>query len=159
MVGGGKNVGNAEVRKPVLRIRLILCVIEAFMARSDTPKKIGVIVVDHGSRRAESNQLLLEVTELFGQSTDHEIVEPAHMELAEPTIEMAFARCVARGAELIIVFPYFLGPGRHWHEDIPRLTADAARKHTDVPFRVASPIGNHRLIPEIISDRIRECLD
>ena len=129
------------------------------MARSDTPKKIGVIVVDHGSRRAESNQLLIEVAELFCQSTGHEIVEPAHMELAEPTIEMAFDRCVDRGAELVVVFPYFLGPGRHWHEDIPRLTANAAKEHAGVQFRVAAPIGKHRLILEIMNDRIRECLD
>ena len=36
------------------------------------------------------------------------IVEPAHMELAEPSIATAFARCVERGATTVVVFPYFL---------------------------------------------------
>jgi len=129
------------------------------MARSDAPVSIGIIVVDHGSRRDDSNQLLLEVADMFDESSDYSIVEPAHMELAEPTIQMAFDRCVVRGAEFVIVFPYFLGPGRHWHEDIPRLAADAAEKHPGVQFRVTAPIGKHRLIPEIMEDRIRQCLD
>ena len=35
---------------------------------------------------------------MFQRSTEYAIVGPAHMELAEPTIEMAFDRCVERGA-------------------------------------------------------------
>src|SRR5882724_1377628 len=87
------------------------------------PGDLGVIVVDHGSRREESNALLLDVVESFVDATGMPIVEPAHMELAEPSIATAFARCVTRGATTVVVFPYFLLPGRHWNEDIPRLAA------------------------------------
>jgi len=89
-------------------------------------QKTGVILVDHGSRREESNQLLLEVVEAYRQHAQWEIVEPAHMELAKPSIATAFERCVRRGAELVVVFPYFLAPGRHWDQDIPALSAEAA---------------------------------
>ena len=76
----------------------------------------GIILVDHGSRRGESNQLLEEVAAAFARrfAERYPIVEPAHMELAEPTIAAAYARCVERGAERIVVVPYFLGPGKHW---------------------------------------------
>ena len=44
----------------------------------DVPvEQIGVIVVDHGSRRAESNELLLDVVALFTSQTAYTIVEPA----------------------------------------------------------------------------------
>ncbi|QDS99368.1 CbiX/SirB N-terminal domain-containing protein [Adhaeretor mobilis] len=118
----------------------------------------GVILVDHGSRREESNQLLLEVVAAYDQSSSWEIVEPAHMELAEPSIAVAFARCIERGAKRVIVFPYFLSPGRHWHSDIPRLAAAAAAEHGDIPFVVTAPLGLHPLMMEVISQRIGHCL-
>src|SRR5207248_837243 len=97
-----------------------------YMAESETipPTELvdqGVILVDHGSRRDESNAMLLDVVRDFALATGIPIVEPAHMELAEPSIATAFARCVERGATMVVVFPYFLLPGRHWNDDIPRL--------------------------------------
>jgi sirohydrochlorin ferrochelatase len=119
---------------------------------------LGVILVDHGSRRDESNELLLEVVRQFAAASGLPIVEPAHMELAEPSIAAAFARCVERGAGTIVVFPYFLLPGRHWHEDIPRLAAEAARHHPGVRYLVTAPLALHPLINDIISQRIEHCL-
>jgi sirohydrochlorin ferrochelatase len=120
---------------------------------------IGVILVDHGSRRAESNAMLLDVVRQFAQATGWPIVEPAHMELAEPSIATAFGRCVARGAATIVVFPYFLLPGRHWSDDIPRLTADAARIHPGVRFLVTAPFGLHPQMADVIRARIAHCLE
>ena len=123
-----------------------------------SPSQTAVILVDHGSRREESNELLLQVVEAYRQHTDWEIVEPAHMELAEPSIATAFARCVERGAERVIVFPYFLGPGRHWDQDIPALSAKAAQACGDVDFLVTAPFGLHELMLRVIDQRIAECL-
>lgn len=122
------------------------------------PEQIGVIIVDHGSRREESNQLLLIVADRLRAETGLKIVEPAHMELAEPSIQTAFDRVVKHGAKLIIVHPYFLSPGRHWHQDIPRLAADAAQRHPGTKFLVTAPLGLHSLMLQIIQDRIQQCL-
>ena len=56
-----------------------------------TTRKSGIVIVDHGSRRDESNAMLEEVARLFGERFRErfEIVEPAHMELAEPSIAAA----------------------------------------------------------------------
>jgi sirohydrochlorin ferrochelatase len=121
-------------------------------------EKVGVILVDHGSRRDESNQLLLEVVNAFRQHAAWEIVEPAHMELAEPSIATAFGKCIDQGAELIIVFPYFLSPGRHWHEDIPRLAAEAAQPFPRTRHLVTAPLGLHALMLQVIDERIAACL-
>ena len=120
--------------------------------------KVGIVFVDHGSLFCESNDLLLEVAEVFRQQTDWEIVEPAHMELAEPSISEAFRRCVEQGAEIVVVFPYFLGPGRHVSEDIPRLAAEAAQACGGVEHRVAEPLGMHALLLQIVDERVRQCL-
>ena len=119
----------------------------------------GVIVVDHGSRREESNQMMEEIVRRFGDFTHFKIVEPAHMEIAEPCIQTAFDRCVQRGAKTVVVMPYFLLPGKHWHEDIPRLTEDAAQKHPGVRFMVTAPLGMHPMINQLIQARIDHCLE
>jgi sirohydrochlorin ferrochelatase len=120
--------------------------------------QLGVILVDHGSRRDESNELLQHVVKQFTETTGLPIVEPAHMELAEPSIATAFARCVHRGARVLVVFPYFLLPGRHWHDDIPQLAAAAARQHPGVRYLVTAPFGLHPLMAEVMQQRIQHCL-
>jgi sirohydrochlorin ferrochelatase len=126
---------------------------------SNDQVKIGVILVDHGSRRDESNQMLLEVVDAYRKHASWQIVEPAHMELAEPSIATAFARCVEQGATRVVVFPYFLAPGKHWHEDIPRLAMEAAAAHPSISHVVTAPLGLHELLLQVIDDRISECLE
>ena len=121
----------------------------------------GIIIVDHGSRRQESNDLLEEVAKAFAArfAGRYTVVEPAHMEIAEPTIATAYARCVSRGATTVIVCPYFLGPGKHWTTDIPHLTAQAAADHPGTRFHVTRTLGIDDLMLQLIDKRIAACLD
>ncbi|XP_015688880.1 sirohydrochlorin ferrochelatase, chloroplastic isoform X2 [Oryza brachyantha] len=121
-------------------------------------EKDGVIIVDHGSRRQESNLMLNDFVAMFRTRTGYKIVEPAHMELAEPTIKDAFGKCVQQGASRVIVSPYFLSPGRHWKQDIPALAAEASKEHSNVPYIVTAPLGLHELMVDIMNDRIKYCL-
>jgi sirohydrochlorin ferrochelatase len=118
----------------------------------------GIVIVDHGSRRAESNRMLEELVARYREGTRFPIVEPAHMELAEPTVGQAFDRCVERGARRVVVCPYFLLPGRHWDRDIPELTRAAAARHPAVEYLVTAPIGLHPLMLEVVESRIDRCL-
>jgi len=121
----------------------------------------GIIIVDHGSRRDESNQMLEHVAGLFAQRfrQRYAIVEPAHMELAEPSIASAYARCVERGATRIVVVPFFLGPGKHWTQDIPRLTAEAAACFPATRYHVTPTLGIDDLILDLLEKRARGCAD
>jgi sirohydrochlorin ferrochelatase len=79
--------------------------------------------------------------------------------LAEPSISSAVGRCVARGADEIVVCPCFLGPSKHWQEDIPRLTPEAAevfavRRHT-----VAAPLGVDEPILKLLEKRIAQAVE
>ena len=122
------------------------------------PDRTGIVIVDHGSKRAESNQMLEQFVEMFRGQTQFPIVEPAHMELAEPSIATAFGKCVQRGATCVVVAPYFLAPGKHWNQDIPQLTAEAAQEHPGIDYMVTAPIGLHPLMCELIGTRIDHCL-
>lgn len=119
---------------------------------------IGIILVDHGSRLDESNRLVETVAVAFQArfADQWSIVEPAHMELAEPSIATAYGRCVSRGATEIVVLPYFLGPGRHWTTDIPALTAAAAKCHPGTTFRIAPTLGLDDLMLELLQKRLSE---
>ena len=122
--------------------------------------QIGVIIVDHGSRLDESNRMLEQVAALFGErfGAKYPIVEPAHMELAEPSIASAYARCVERGAQRVVVCPFFLGPGKHWTQDIPRLTAQAAARFPQTSYHVTPTLGIDDLILDLLEKRTSGCV-
>jgi len=120
--------------------------------------KIAIIIVDHGSRVRDSNDMLERVVTMFSQRFGgrHPIVEPAHMELAEPSIATAYGKCVQRGATRVVVCPFFLGPGKHWTQDIPQLATDAAATHPGTTFTVAKPLGIDDLILDLLAKRAGE---
>lgn len=118
--------------------------------------KRALLLVDHGSRRREANEHLASVARAVCERAPEWIVEIAHMEIAEPNVAEGIARCVAAGAGEIVVHPYFLGPGRHSREDIPRLVEEASRDHPGVAIRTSEPLGLHRGIVDAVLDRVAE---
>lgn len=111
----------------------------------------AIMLIDHGSRRAEANEMLHCMANLVQHlAGPGVIVRPAHMELAEPSIAQGFAACVAAGATAVIAFPYMLSPGRHSIEDIPAMVAEAARSHPGVEFSVTPAFGMHEKLAELI---------
>ena len=65
----------------------------------------GLIIVDHGSRRPESNEMLEEVVRQFVSRFaddghgDEQIVEPAHMELEGSPVGQHIERRAVGGAD------------------------------------------------------------
>ena len=116
----------------------------------------ALIIVDHGSQVPAANRMLEELAEQVQQLTT-DAVYAAHMELAAPSVGEAFDKAVAAGADFIFVFPYFLAPGRHSREDIPRLCAEAAARHPSVEWHCAGPIGLDTMLAQLIVHRVRRC--
>jgi sirohydrochlorin ferrochelatase len=117
--------------------------------------KKALIIVDHGSTVEEANDMLAEVAGLIksNEKCNFDIVKYCHMELAEPTIREAFDACAAEGASHIVIHPYFLAPGKHSTQDIPRMAAEAAGRHKGVSYHVTEPLGVHENIIEVILER------
>ncbi len=118
----------------------------------------GLVIVDHGSTRAESNLRHEAFVADRRAQLPYPIVEPAHMELAEPSIGTAFDGCVAQGASTVVVAPFFLWPGKHWERDIPALVTEAAARHPGVGYLVTAPLGPHPLLMDIVAARVEYCL-
>ncbi|MBN2196358.1 MAG: hypothetical protein JW751_26325 [Polyangiaceae bacterium] len=114
----------------------------------------AILLVDHGSRSAESNARLDCVARLVAWSVaDGVVVRTAHLELLPPTVAEGFSACVAGGATEVIVHPYFLGAGRHVTRDLPRLVAEAAQRFPSVRYRITAPLGVHPDLGPIILER------
>ncbi|MCP4035960.1 MAG: cobalamin biosynthesis protein CbiX [bacterium] len=118
--------------------------------------KRAILLVDHGSRRDEANEHLAGVARAVQQRAPELLVEFAHMELAEPTIAQAIARCVEAGVSEIVVHPFFLGPGRHSREDIPRMVGEIASGHPDLAIRISEPLGLHPGLVDAVLDRVAQ---
>jgi sirohydrochlorin ferrochelatase len=111
----------------------------------------GILIVDHGSRKQEANDMLRCMANLIQTMSGPDvIVRHAHMELAAPDIAAGFTSCVEGGATDVIVFPYMLSPGRHSTSDIPRMVADVAKTFADVTFAVTPAFGVHEKLAEIV---------
>lgn len=117
----------------------------------------AILLIDHGSRRAEANAMLERVADLVrAEAGPDVVVSIAHMELASPTIAEGFAACVEAGADEVVAHPFMLAPGRHAAEDIPRMVEEAAAAHPGVRWRVTDPLGAHPLLARIVLDRCAE---
>ena len=110
-----------------------------------------LLLVDHGSRHPEANQNLAEAAEQIRGRVGAPPVYYAHMELAPPSIEDAFASCQRDGATQVSVFPWFLSHGRHVREDIPNLCANAAERY-GLAHVVLPPFGQDSRLIEITLD-------
>ncbi len=114
----------------------------------------AILLIDHGSRRHEANEMMDCMAKLVqAMAGDDVIVRYAHMELAEPSIPAGVRSCVEAGATDLIVFPYMLSPGKHSTGDIPRLVAEAAGAYPTLDVRVTAAFGVHEKLAELILAR------
>ena len=116
----------------------------------------GILIVGHGSRRAEANEDLCQAAHSIGKRGSFALVQPAFLEIEQPNVAEGFARLVAQGAREIIVHPYFLSPGRHTRGDLPRKVSEVAAHHRHVRYRITEPLSAHPLVIEASIERIRE---
>ena len=113
----------------------------------------ALIVVDHGSRKATSNQQLEHIAASLTTLAPNCLVAFAHMEIAEPSIREAMSQLVAGGATHIHVLPYFLGSGRHITQDIPQLVAEAAAALENVAYDIGDALGPEFSLAELLLRR------
>lgn len=115
----------------------------------------AILLVDHGSRIAASNDKLEELAGALASHLERSgrsiLVRHAHMELAEPSIRAAVVDCIAHGARGIVCVPCFLARGRHVSEDIPRLFQEALGDQPQVTFRMAGPLSEQPGFLELLA--------
>jgi sirohydrochlorin ferrochelatase len=122
-------------------------------------KKTAILLMAHGSRIAAANEAAYEIAEMIRAASTFEIVEVAFREMHPPNIQSAIDRCVAQGAERILLMPYFLFVGAHVLEDLPAEMTLAKQRYPQVEFAMGNHLGAHRKLAEIVIERIAEGLN
>ena len=126
------------------------------MTKAGDTRGTALLLIAHGSRRAEANADLEYLAREVQARGEYAIVQPCFLELAEPGIEEGGARCVAAGATEVILLPFFLSPGVHAIEDLAAARDRLAEQFPAVRFTLAEPLGRHPLLLDIIEQRARE---
>ncbi|WP_203362646.1 sirohydrochlorin chelatase [Bacillus sp. REN10] len=116
----------------------------------------AVLYICHGSRVKQGREEALAFIEQSKPFIDAPIQETCFLELAEPTIEQGFARCVAQGATEIIVFPFLLLAAGHAKKDIPFELNKMQSQFPQVHIHYADPLGVHEVIVDILIERMKE---
>ena len=115
----------------------------------------AVLLIAHGSRRAQANAELVTMAERIRTAGGFDIVEPSYLELAEPSIPDGARRCIARGAQHVRMLPFFLSAGNHVTNDLERFRGELAAEFPSVEFTLCEPLGLHPLMTEIVLDRLQ----
>ncbi len=117
----------------------------------------ALLLIGHGSPDAAGNAEFYRFAEDLGQYLGVAI-QPCFLELAEPSIEEGFARCVASGARRIAALPLFLGAGRHQKRDVPDLLTAARDAHPGVILRYGAPLGSQLHLIDVLAARAAAAL-
>ena len=121
--------------------------------------KTAILMMAHGSRIAEANDAAYHVADMVQELTGFEIVEVSFRELHEPNIQSGIDACVAKGAERILLMPYFLFMGAHVQHDLPEEIAEAQKRYPGLIMEMGGHLGVHRKLAEIEAERIGESLE
>jgi sirohydrochlorin ferrochelatase len=116
----------------------------------------AIVLVDHGSRRAEANAQLEAIAARLREREPGTLVVTAHLELEPPDIGAALASCASAGAQDVVLLPWFLAPGRHTAEDIPRAVAAARERHPSLRVRIGEPLGLDPRLVDVALSRIED---
>jgi sirohydrochlorin ferrochelatase len=116
----------------------------------------AILYICHGSRvKKACEQAITFIKKCMAQSPVS-IQEFCFLELASPTIEEAYEKCVQRGADKIIVLPVFLLTAVHAKEDIPKELERIRKRFPHVEMVYGRPIGVHHHMIDILIERLHE---
>ena len=117
--------------------------------------KTGLLIMVHGSLRAESNADVFRVAEDVRARGCHEPVVVCFLERNQPDIAAAVDECVAAGVEQIVAVPYFLHTGVHVASDLPENLMRAQNRHPNVEILMTDYVGRSRHVTTILAKRAK----
>ncbi|MDP2744246.1 MAG: precorrin-8X methylmutase [Dehalococcoidia bacterium] len=119
----------------------------------------GILVLAHGSRRAEAGDLVTNMVARLRADLDSDLVEPAFMELAMPDIPTSLAKLIGKGCQQIVVMCLFLVNGNHLVKDVPSLLEKALAQRNGVSFTLTPPLlqspGMYHLVLECLQREVK----
>ena len=119
----------------------------------------AILLMAHGSRISEANDAAREIAARVKTMTQFDIVEVSFREQHLPNIQQSIDLCVTKGAQRVLLLPYFLFMGAHVQHDLPEEIEMAQKRHPGLIMEMGGHLGAHRKLAEIETERIGEALD
>ncbi len=119
----------------------------------------AIILLGHGSRVPGAGEDMEEVADRLKGKYGHPIVEICYLSRWGPHLPEAVEKCVHRGAQKVIVIPYFLHAGLHLVLDIPEMLQDESRKFPGVKFVLGKSLGFSEGLVDLVQRRIEEAME
>jgi sirohydrochlorin cobaltochelatase len=116
----------------------------------------SLFLAGHGSRDPDGTQEFLKLVDMLRAREPERIIECGFLEFARPVIAEGIDRCVARGAQTIVVLPGMLMAAGHAKNDIPSEIHEAQRRHPQVPFHYGRHLHLHASIIDLCRVRLEE---
>ncbi len=114
---------------------------------------LGLLVVDHGSRRSEANAQLDDIAQRVALLMPSTPLVTAHLDVCSPTIAEGIAQLLAQDVDEIAVLMYFLGDGRHVSTDVPGQVRAALAGRPDVRVRLGRALGPDDVLARLMLSR------
>lgn len=112
----------------------------------------ALLLVAHGSRRAQSNEEVCKLAENLKKkcSDTYSIIHSGFLEIAQPSIPDGIKNCINDGAKVITILPYFLNSGRHVINDIPDIVNETKVLYPEVEMKIAPHLGASNLMMDLL---------
>ncbi len=117
----------------------------------------ALLVIAHGSRRAASNEEVIELAHRLASKVEgkYQHVAAGFLEMAEPDIAHTMQACIDAGATHIDVLPYFLSAGRHVVTDVPEDVHKVAAANPQLVVNILPYVGS---VPSMLDLMAGICL-
>ncbi|MCP5113443.1 MAG: cobalamin biosynthesis protein CbiX [bacterium] len=119
-------------------------------------RQTGYIVFAHGSRLEAANESVRLAARRLAESAGYTMVDVAFLDCVEPDLLTVVGLQVKRGADRVVVIPYFLTLGRHAAKDLPSIVEEASRIHKGVTIEITDTLDGHPALSEILLERARQ---
>ena len=116
----------------------------------------GIILFAHGSRVESANEAVRAVAADLARASAVPLVQAAFLELGLPDLEGAVGILKAKGADRIVIVPYFLTLGLHMERDLPRLVSEISSRYEGIQIAVTPPLDGHPGLVEVLLDRVKQ---
>jgi len=110
----------------------------------------------HGSPRPEANGDIERVAREVGRGGEFDFVQVGYLDVNQPDLPTAIARCVEAGAEELVACPYFLHTGKHLLRDLPDILDAAASEYPSLHIQMSSYLGSSPVLAKLLLDRIAQ---
>jgi sirohydrochlorin ferrochelatase len=116
----------------------------------------GLILFAHGSPVHAANEAVRAVVNSIRRLKVYDAVEASFLDSAPPNLPEAVRQMVAGGMARVIVVPYFLVPGLHITQDLPRIIRELRGIYKAVTIEVTESLDGHPAVLEAVLDRAKK---